>query len=186
MKAQQTEPKIKIGKRVFNQYLSRDTIKARIQELGKEIAIDYQGKYPLFVVVLNGAFMFAADLLRASALECELQFIKLSSYEDTRSTGSVRQIIGLPVPVRNRHVIIVEDIIDTGRTVKVLIEQLQTMEPASVRVATLLLKPDSLQYPIESWYIGFEIPDAFVIGYGLDLDGRARNLPDIYQLDSEL
>jgi hypoxanthine phosphoribosyltransferase len=183
MKSKTPEPKITIGNRAFVKLLGRDTIKARIQEMGRDIALDYQGKYPLFIVVLNGAFMFAADLVRATALECELQFIKLSSYEDIRSSGLVKKIIGLPAPVRGRHVVIIEDIIDTGRTIRTMMEDLTAMEPSSVSVATLLLKPDCLEYPIESTYVGFEIPDAFVIGYGLDLDGRARNLADIYQLE---
>ncbi|MCL4109266.1 UNVERIFIED_CONTAM: hypothetical protein GTU68_063034 [Idotea baltica] len=129
--------------------------------------------------------MFAADLLRASAIECELQFVKLSSYDGTSSTGKVKEIIGLQSPIKGRHVIIVEDIVDTGRTIYSMMEDLEGMQPASIAVATLLLKPESLEYEIESSYVGFEIPDAFVIGYGLDLDGKARNLSDIYQLDGD-
>jgi hypoxanthine phosphoribosyltransferase len=178
-----TEPKVKIGNRVFVKYLGRDAIRARIHELGRDISLDYQGKYPVFIVILNGAFMFAADLVRATSLECELQFVKLASYQDMHSTGKVKKIIGLPVPLTDRHVIVVEDIVDTGRTMLTMIEDLQQMKPASISVATLLLKPDCLQVPIESSYVGFEIPNAFVIGYGLDLDGKARNLPDIYQLE---
>lgn len=186
MKHPSTAPQIQIGQRIFEKYLHRDTIRARIQELGREIAIDYQEKCPLFIVVLNGAFMFAADLLRATSLECELQFVKLSSYSGTASTGQVRQIIGLPDSITGRDIIIVEDIIDTGRTIKAMMADLQRFQPSSISVATLLLKPDCLQYELDSTYVGFEIPDAFVIGYGLDLDGRARNLADIYQLTSEL
>ena len=182
MKKQHLFPSIQIGDRTFEKYLDRDTIKARIQELGKEISLEYHDKYPLFVIVLNGAFMFAADLLRATALECELQFVKLSSYTGTESTGTVKQIIGLSNSIKGRHVIIVEDIVDTGRTIMSMISDLQERQPSSISVATLLLKPDCLQFELESTYVGFEIPDAFVIGYGLDLDGRARNLCDIYQL----
>lgn len=171
-----------IGTRVFKKYISRDVIKGRILELGKELAVEYQGKDPIFIVVLNGAFMFAADLVRATTLECELQFVKLSSYEGTESTGKVKEIIGLPNDLKGRHIIIVEDIIDSGRTMHHMIEDLRRHNPASIHVATLLLKPESLQYQFESTYVGFEIPDAFVIGYGLDLDGKARNLCDIYQL----
>ena len=178
------EPKVTIGDRVFVKYLGRDAIKARIQELGRDISLDYHGKYPVFIVILNGAFMFAADLVRATSLECELQFVKLASYEDIHSTGKVKKIIGLPMPLTNRHVIVVEDIVDTGKTMHTMIEDIKQMQPASVSVATLLLKPDCLQVPIDSSYVGFEIPNAFVVGYGLDLDGRARNLPDIYQLES--
>jgi hypoxanthine phosphoribosyltransferase len=186
MKNHSSSQQIKIGQRVFEKYLNRDTIRARIHELGQEIAIDYQGKYPLFIVVLNGAFMFAADLLRATALECEIQFVKLSSYSDTASTGQVKEIIGLPDPIHGREIIIVEDIVDSGRTIKAMMADLERFQPNSISVATLLLKPDCLQYELGSTYVGFEIPDAFVIGYGLDLDGRARNLADIYQLAQEL
>jgi len=185
MKRQDTEPHISIGERIFVRYLHRDTLKARIQELGRDISIDYQDKYPVFIVILNGAFMFAADLVRATALECQLEFVKLASYENLQSTGTVKKILGLPISLTNRHVIIVEDIVDTGRTMATMMEDLKAMQPASISVATLLLKPDCLEIPIDSTYVGFEIPNEFVIGYGLDLDGKARNLPDIYQLRVE-
>ncbi|NND33277.1 MAG: hypoxanthine phosphoribosyltransferase [Saprospiraceae bacterium] len=184
MKELRNRQQIQIGDRIFEKYLNRDTIRARIQELGREISIDYRDKDPLFVIVLNGAFMFAADLLRATSLECELQFVKLSSYSGTSSTGQVKQIIGLPETLKARHVIIVEDIVDTGKTIMSMITDLAAHDPASVSIATLLLKPDCLLFELESTYVGFEIPDAFVIGYGLDLDGRARNLCDIYQVVS--
>ena len=173
---------VKIGRHTFEKYLAKDTIKARITELGKELATDYHDKFPLFIIVLNGAFMFAADLVRACGFECELQFVKLSSYQGTNSTGVVKQIIGLAASIKDRHVIIVEDIVDTGRTIRSIMATLEKEEPASIAVATLLLKPDCLEQPVDSPYVGFEIPDAFVIGYGLDLDGKARNLEHIYQL----
>ncbi len=175
---------VTIGKHQFVKYLSKEVIKSRIQELGREIATDYKDKFPLFVIVLNGAFMFAADLVRAFAYECELQFVKLSSYEGTSSTGTVKQIIGLPDVIEGRNVIIVEDIVDTGRTIQKMMEDLERHRPASISVATLLLKPDCVEMQFDSPYVGFEIPDAFVIGYGLDLDGKARNLDAIYQLES--
>ena len=173
---------VKIGDRTFERFLARDTIRSRIHELGRELTLDYYDRFPLFIIVLNGAFMFAADLLRACAFECELQFVKLSSYEGTQSTGVVKQIIGMQTPIKDRHVIIVEDIVDTGRTIQTMISTLEKDDPASVNVATLLIKPDCLLQPMDSPYVGFEIPDEFVIGYGLDLDGKARNLEDIYQL----
>ena len=184
MKGHFNSEKIRIGDQIFEKYLNRDAIRARIQELGKEISLDYRDKNPLFVIVLNGAFMFAADLLRATTVECELQFVKLSSYDGTTSSGQVKKIIGLQETLNERHVIILEDIIDTGRTIMSMFTDLETHKPASVSVATLLLKSDSLQFELESTYVGFEIPDAFVVGYGLDLDGKARNLCDIYQLCS--
>lgn len=173
---------VEIGDRQFERFIAKDTIKARIHELGKELATDYHDRFPLFIIVLNGAFMFAADLLRACAFECELQFVKLSSYQGTESTGVVKQIIGMQTSIKDRHVIIVEDIVDTGRTIQTMITSLEKDGPASVSVATLLIKPDCLLQPMDSPYVGFEIPDKFVIGYGLDLDGKARNLEDIYQL----
>ncbi len=183
MLQQETVKELKIGDHTFREYLHRDVIKARILELGKEIAIDYREKYPLFIVVLNGAFMFAADLLRASGMECQIHFIKLSSYVGTTSTGEVKEIIGLDrASLEGRHVVVVEDIVDTGKTMDQIIAQFNRMKPSSVQIATLLLKPDCLKYPVDPQYVGFEISDDFVIGYGLDLDGKARNLCDIYQL----
>ena len=179
-----TQQSIDIGKYRFVKYLSKEVIKSRILELGREIATDYKDKCPLFVIVLNGAFMFAADLVRAFSYECELQFVKLASYEGTSSTGVVKQIIGLPDTVHGRHIIIVEDIVDTGRTIQNMMRDLERFNPASVSVATLLLKPDCVEMEFESPYVGFEIPDAFVIGFGLDLDGKARNLDSIYQLQT--
>ncbi len=183
------EPKqmdyVQIGERRFVKLLSSEKIQARITELATAIREDYSDKDPLFIVVLNGAFMFAADLIRACELDCEIQFIRLASYEGTTSSGVVQQIIGMQIPVEGRHVIVVEDIVDTGRTMDAFTRDIQESHPASISVVTLLLKPETLEYPFESAYVGFEIPDAFVIGYGLDLDGRARHLEDIYQLEDE-
>ncbi len=177
--------KVQIGARTFRQFISKEVIEARIEEMGRELAADYQDRFPLFVVVLNGAFMFAADLLRACAFECELQFVKLASYEGVNSTGVVKQLIGLQQDIEGRHVIIVEDIVDTGRTMDSIMTDLHLSKPASIAIATLLLKPDCLEFEFDSPYVGFEIPDKFVIGYGLDLDGSGRNLDAIYQLDLE-
>ncbi len=176
---------VHIGSRKFERYLSKDTIRARIHELGIELAVDYHDKDPLFIIVLNGAFMFAADLVRACDFECELQFVKLSSYAGTDSTGIVKKIIGMQTPVKDRHIVIIEDIVDTGKTIQSMFNALGADGPASVNVATLLLKPDCMEYEMDTPYVGFEIPDAFVVGYGLDLDGRGRNLEDIYQLVSD-
>jgi hypoxanthine phosphoribosyltransferase len=173
---------IQLGKHTFEKYITKEAIRTRVQEMGKEIATDYHDKFPIFVIVLNGAFVFAADLLRACSFECELEFVRLASYDGTQSTGQVKRILGLQSDIKDRHVIIVEDIVDTGRTIKAMTEDLMQSGPASVSVATLLLKPESLLYTFESPYVGFEIPEAFVLGYGLDVDGKARNLEDIYQL----
>ena len=176
---------VQIGERRFVKLLSSLVIRDRIKELGAAIRNDFADKSPLFIVVLNGAFMFAADLIRSCRLDGEIQFVRLASYEGTTSTGVVQQIIGMQIPVEGRHVLIVEDIVDTGRTMEAFSRELHRSNPASVSVVTLLLKPDTLQFPFESPYVGFEIPDAFVIGYGLDLDGRARHLEDIYQLKED-
>lgn len=173
---------VTLGSKTFVNYISQEEIQARIAALGKSLAINYQDRNPLFVVVLNGAFMFAADLLRAYPYDCEVQFIRLASYEGTSSTGKVRQILGLAGPVKDRHLIIIEDIVDTGATMHYFKKSLNMSSPASIEVVTLLLKPDCLKYPFRTPYVGFEIPDKFVVGYGLDLDGVGRNYKSIYQL----
>lgn len=166
----------------FRPYISREQITARIAELGQEISRDYHGKRPLFLAVLNGAFMFAADLIRACDIDCAISFIRLSSYQGLSSSGKVKTVIGLQDELKGRHVIIIEDIVDTGQTMSQFIPQLQQMGPASVTIASLLLKTEALEFDIKVRYTGFEIPTKFVIGYGLDYDGLGRNIPDIYQL----
>lgn len=166
----------------FVPYISRERIDARIAELGKEITREYTDKMPLFICVLNGAFPFASDLFRAFDGDGEITFIRLKSYEGTGSTGVVKEIMGLSNDIKDRHVIIVEDIVDTGNTIHKLIEDLRAKQPASLRVATLLYKPEAVEKPVNPDYVGFEIPQKFIIGFGLDLDGKARNLNDIYVL----
>ncbi len=165
----------------FDLYLPAADIQARVAELGSRIGRDYEGKQPLFLVVLNGAFMFAADLVRACQIESELAFIKLSSYRGMSTTGKVETLMGLTVPVKDRHLIIVEDIIDSGKTMAALVPDLQRQGPGSVSIAALLLKAECLEHPVHIEYLGFEIPDKFVVGYGLDYDGLGRSWPSIYQ-----
>ncbi len=155
----------------------------RVQELGDAISRDYAGRRPLLLGVLNGAFIFAADLVRACSIDCEMSFIKLSSYKGTQSTGEITQMIGLETPVENRHVILVEDIIDSGHTMAHFLPALRLLQPASIAVAALLFKPDALVHPVHIDYLGFEIPNHFVVGYGLDYNGLGRNLRAIYQLE---
>lgn len=169
----------------FRPFIEHEAIRARVARLGELISSDYAGEYPLLVCVLNGAAPFAVDLFRALDIDAEITFIRLKSYEGMGSTGVVKQIMGLTDDIAGRHVIIVEDIIDTGNTMTRLKADIQAMNPASVRIATLLFKPEALQVPIDPDYIGFEIPKKFIIGYGLDIDGMARNLNDIYVLDDE-
>ena len=169
----------------FTPFISAEDIQKRIAALGKQIDTDYEGTLPLFIGILNGSFIFASDLFRATTINAEISFIKLASYKGTSSTGNVVTAIGLDDNLYNRHIIIVEDIIDTGRTLNAFFPEILQRQPASLRIASFLTKPDALQYDVKADYVGFEIPDKFVIGYGLDYDGLGRNLPDLYILSDQ-
>lgn len=169
----------------FEPYITKEEIAARVQQLAQEIEKDCAGTCPLFLCVLNGAFMFASDLFRAVDIDAEISFIRLQSYEGTGSTGIVKEVIGLTENIEGRTIIIVEDIVDTGNTMVKLVKDLEAKNPASVKIATLLYKPDSVQCDLKLDYVGFPIPSKFIVGYGLDLDGMARNLPDIYVLKKD-
>lgn len=166
----------------FKKYITQETISKAVAELGAKINSEYQGHKPIFVVVLNGAFIFAADLLKNVNTECEIAFVKLTSYQNTRSTGTVKEELSLKLDINNRDIVIIEDIIDTGLTLEYYIEGLFKSKPKSVKIATLLLKPDSFKskYPVD--YVGMEIPNDFIVGYGLDYNGIGRNYPDIYKI----
>jgi len=174
--------KVKILDKSFGIFIEEKTIKNRIAELGKEISEDFKGETPVFLGILNGSFMFASDLLQNISINCKISFLKLASYQGTTSTGKVRQLIGLNEDLKGKPVIILEDIVDTGITIDHIIKQLQAYEPSEIRVASLLLKPEAYQKEEKIDYVGFEIPNKFIIGYGLDYDGLARNLKHIYQL----
>ncbi|NML68080.1 hypoxanthine phosphoribosyltransferase [Hymenobacter sp. RP-2-7] len=164
----------------FRPYLSATEISAAIDRLAERLNADYAGRRPLFVVVLTGGFMFATDLLKRFAGECEIVFIRVASYEGTGSTGQVQEIMGLREDVHGRDIILVEDIVDTGTTLNHLLPTLQANQPASIEIAAMFFKPASLRYPLALNYIALEIPNDFVVGYGLDYDGLGRNLPDVY------
>ena len=166
----------------FTPFISRETIENRITEIAKQINTDYEGRCPLFIVVLNGAFLFATELVKNIPLSCEITFVRLSSYAQTESTGKVRQIIGLEEKIAERDVIIIEDIVDTGLTMTQLLAQIEDLKPRSIEIATLLHKPEALKKPVKMRYIGFEIENKFVVGYGLDYDGLGRNLNALYVL----
>jgi hypoxanthine phosphoribosyltransferase len=175
---------MKIKDKEFETYLSSDQIQKRVKELADRIDTDYQGKNPLFIAILNGAFIFAADLFRQLNTLAEISFIKVSSYDQLSSTGNVKDLIGLNESLHDRDLIILEDIVDSGLTMIKILEIVQEMGPKSVEVVALLQKPEALKVNIEIKYKGFEIPNKFVVGYGLDYDGLGRNFKDILQLKS--
>ncbi|WP_242916357.1 hypoxanthine phosphoribosyltransferase [Pontibacter liquoris] len=168
----------------FSTYICEEEIIARIVMLAEQLDQAYAGKTPLFLAVLNGSFMFTADLLKRISIPCEVSFIRLASYQDMHSTGKVKEILGLNEDISGRHVIVLEDIVDTGHTVHGLLKQLADRGPASVEVATLLMKPECLQHELEVKYVAKTIPNDFVVGYGLDYNGLGRNLRDIYKIVS--
>ncbi|MDE3213628.1 MAG: hypoxanthine phosphoribosyltransferase [Bacteroidota bacterium] len=173
---------LRVHDKEFTPYLSEKEIQARISEMAAQINRDYEGKKPVFIAILNGAFIFAADLFKNIRIEAEISFIKLASYKGVKSTGKVITAIGLDVDLHGREVVIVEDIVDTGKTLHQFLPQLEHNHPASLRIAALLHKPDAMVHPIRIDYLGFTIPNKFVIGYGLDYDGLGRNIREIYQL----
>jgi hypoxanthine phosphoribosyltransferase len=173
---------IKVHDKTFTPYITVQQIDEQINKLAADINRDYAGKNPLFIAILNGSFMFASDLFKALTIEAEICFIKLASYKGTKSTGNVITSIGLDEPLTNRHVIIIEDIVDTGKTLNEFLPQLFNQQPASLKIAALLHKPEALQHPVKIDYLGFNVPNKFLLGYGLDYDGLGRNLKEIYRL----
>lgn len=174
---------LKIGSEEFVEYISEEQIQKRIAELGEQLSKDYRDKLPIFIGVLNGSFLFMADLVKNITAKCEMDFFKLSSYGDAKiSSGKVELIKELNADITDRHIVIVEDIVDTGLSIKYIEELISKSSPASMKVASLLVKPGSIKYDIKIDYIGFEIPDKFVVGYGLDYAQKYRNLRSIYIL----
>ena len=168
--------------KTFLVYISTDQIQIRVNEIANKLNSSYKYKNPLFLAILNGSFIFAADLLKKISINCEVSFIKLASYFGTSSTGEITTMIGLSESLKGKDIIIVEDIIDTGRTMKNLLEILHDHNPASITIVTLLFKKEALIENIIPDYVGFEVPDKFLVGYGLDYNGIGRNLENIYFL----
>lgn len=174
--------KIKVNDKEFSLFLSSQDIAEKIARVAKSINQDLDGKNPLFLAVLNGSFMFASDLMKKIEIPSQISFIKLASYEGMQSGGKVREVFGLSEKIDGRVVVIVEDIVDSGRTMQQLLASLETRNPAEIRLATFLFKPKALQCDVKPDYVAFEIPDRFVVGYGLDYDGFGRNYPEVYSL----
>jgi hypoxanthine phosphoribosyltransferase len=175
---------IQVLDKTFEIYLLEAAIQEKITALANQLNQDYAGKRPLFLSILNGSFLFTADLFKQITIEAEVSFIKLASYKGTSSTGNVITAIGLDINVKDRHVVLLEDIIDTGKTLHHYLPQLESLQPASIKIAVLLNKKEALQFPVRVDYDCFEIPNKFVVGYGLDYDGLGRNSKDIYQLQA--
>ena len=173
---------VDVNGKKFKISIPAEEIKQRVKSLGEQISKDYAGKNPLFLAVLNGSFVFAADLYREISIPSEISFVKLASYQGVTSTGTISEVIGINEELTNRHIIIVEDIVDTGYTMQHMLETLGTRSPASIRICSLLTKPEKLQVPIDIDYVAFKITNLFVVGYGLDYDQQGRNLKDIYTI----
>ncbi|MBX9782490.1 MAG: hypoxanthine phosphoribosyltransferase [Chitinophagaceae bacterium] len=173
---------LKVHDKYFIPYITEAELKQRISEMAAAVDRDYKDKKPLFIAILNGSFMFASDIFKRLTIEAEICFIKLASYKGTKSTGQVITAIGLDTDIVGRHVIILEDIIDTGKTMSEFLPQLHNQQPASLKIAALLHKPEATTYPIAIDYLGFSVPNKFLLGYGLDYDGLGRNIKEIYQL----
>ena len=171
---------IKVKDKTFKTFIPEEKIQQRVKAVAEKINKDLAGRNPLFLAVLNGSFVFAADLMRYITIPCEISFVKLASYQGTTSTGRVKEIIGINEELQGRTVVIVEDIVDTGKTMKRMLESLGNRNPESLHICTLLVKPNKLEENLNIEYVAMEIPNDFIVGYGLDYDQQGRNLRDIY------
>ena len=172
-----------IGGKRFRHFIESDALSAAVGRMAEQITADYASEPPLVLCMLNGAFVFAAYLLRAIAMPMQVQFVRYASYEGLGSTGQVNRVMGLSIPVAGRSVLIVEDIVDSGRTMQHFLQELRDEGASQIRIATMFLKPEAFQGGFDVQYVGLEIPNRFVVGYGLDFDGLGRNLPHLYILD---
>jgi hypoxanthine phosphoribosyltransferase len=175
-------PTIQLHDKSFEIYLSEQEIQEKIRGIAGRLNEDYKNKRPLFIAILNGSFMFAADLFKYLTIDAEICFIKLASYRGMKSSGHVITAIGLDVDLYDRDVVILEDIVDTGKTLNEFLPKLDHQQPKSLKIAALLHKPEATQFELKIDYVGFSIPNKFVVGYGLDYDGLGRNFKEIYQL----
>ena len=173
---------VKIKDKSFRVSIPETEIKQRVKALAEQMSKDLEGKNPIFLGVLNGSFIFAADLMREMTIPCEISFVKLASYQGTTSTGKVHEVLGINEDLSGRTVVIVEDIVESGQTMKHMIESLGTRNPESVRICTLFFKPEKLKEELNLDYVAFSIPDDFIVGYGLDYDGLGRELKDVYTI----
>jgi hypoxanthine phosphoribosyltransferase len=173
---------VQLHDKIFELFIAEDRINDAIEAVAEKMNSDLSGKNPLFISVLNGAFMFTSDLMKKLSFNCTLTFLKLASYWGTASTGEVKKLIGLNEIIEGRTVVVIEDIIDTGITLDHIMQQLSELKPAELRVATFLLKPDAFHGRFKPDYVGIEVPNDFIVGYGLDYNGLGRNLRDIYVL----
>ncbi len=176
---------VKVKDLTFRTFIPEAEIQQKVKAVADRINVDLAGKNPLFLAVLNGSFIFAADLMRYITIPCEISFVKLASYQGTTTTGKIKEVVGINEDLAGRTVVIVEDIVDTGHTMKHMLETLGTRSPESLHVCTLLLKPGKLQVPLDIEYVAMEIPNDFIVGYGLDYDQQGRNLRDIYVLAND-
>ncbi len=176
---------IQIKDKSFTTFITEEEILKEVSRVADEINRDLEGTEPLFLSVLNGSFMFTADLMKRVNIPCEISFVKLASYQGTSSTGKVKELVGLNEDIEGRTVVIIEDIIDTGFTMERLVETLRARNPKDIRIATLLVKPDKLQVKLDIDYVAMNIPNDFIVGYGLDYDGKGRNYRDIYTVVNE-
>jgi hypoxanthine phosphoribosyltransferase len=173
---------VRVKDKDFKLFLPKEAIQENIRRIAGNINKDLEGRNPLFLAVLNGSFMFAADLMKNITIPCEICFVKLASYEGMQSGGKVREVFGLTEHIEGRTVVIVEDIVDSGRTMQQMLHSLESRNPAEIRIATFLLKPEALQCELKLDYVAFEIPNDFVVGFGLDYDGYGRNFSEVYSL----
>lgn len=173
---------VKVKDKEFELFLSQETIEKAIADVAEKINKDLDGKNPLFICVLNGSFMYASELMKRVNIPSEVSFVKMSSYKGTASTGKIKEVYGLEEDIKGRTIVIIEDIVDTGHTIVQMLDQLACDEPKEILVSAMLLKPAALKHSVKLDYIALEIPNDFIVGYGLDYDGYGRNLPDIYKI----